>query len=45
LSPSRKSPACITATNVSPPDSHQLPLTNGCSQPVRRRLRFSYRRC
>jgi predicted YcjX-like family ATPase len=32
-SPSQKSPACITATNVSPPDSHQLLLIAGCVQP------------
>ena len=29
-SPSRKSVACITATNVSPPDPYHFLLTNGC---------------
>jgi hypothetical protein len=38
-SPSRKSAACITATNVSPPDSSQIPA-HQASRPIRRRLRI-----
>ena len=29
--PSRRSAVCIIATNGSPPDSYQLPVTDGCS--------------
>jgi hypothetical protein len=43
-SPSRKSLACITATNGSLLDLHQLPLTNDGLQPIRCRLRSRYRR-
>src|SRR6266849_4190582 len=34
-SPSRKSAACIIATNVSPPDSHHFLFTNVARPPVR----------
>jgi hypothetical protein len=40
-SPSRKSAACIIATNVSPLDSYRIPLTNGCVALVRGRLTIS----